>query len=614
MDQGDKFNNYLLSNKKILEILTSDNKDDNNCSENDFYAISSEYINYWKSSINFAKLCENKKNKIDLNEMSNLNIDKERNNNHYYDGPFNPSLNLNIFEDFELVSKKALDSFVEEDKDINFKKAQIKKGLRKIILKESEKSYIILYLENISNKNVSPYQLEKYLNYIYIKIEKEPKMALINSFINEIIESDIYEWKIKNKFNIPNKTYLYKGIYFSFNKKSKKKDISSLFNVSLITPIQNELTISKSTQKSLIKDINYINKIIVVKIKNASFIIASISSLIQINDLVEYFLGENIIFNNCSKLLLEFQYYINNLWKRSLKNEKYEPSKFMKLLKIKDSKNFDFKNEKEPIIFLKNIFNYINKELNNKDKDIENELIHFKYNFKDEDFLNYYSNVFIKKNNSIISKLFYGIFIEKYICNSCGESHLFKQFDCIDLNITKYSEYLYESDKLDNSMVYYYLDDLIKFYFTDEYSICQKCNKRKKIEKKIIKFPNVLLFRIIWGQFSKEKGFDYEESLKKDKELMLEQNKLIFSDIIELTDFNYNGNNKKEYKIRSIINYPIINNNNKEDKSWQKFITFSRHLVDNHFYSYQPNGTVDLINKYNRKKFVPSFLFYEIIS
>ena len=129
--------------------------------------------------------------------------------------------------------------------------------------------------------------------------------------------------------------------------------------------------------------------------------------------------------------------------------------------------------------------------------------------------------------------------------------------------------------------------------------------------KKIIKFPDIIIFRINWGQFSKDNGFDYEEKLKKEKKLILEYNKLIFSNKIELTDFNFNQNKKKEYEIRSIINYPILNDKNKDDNSWKKYITFSRHIVDDNFYSYQPGGNVSQIIYLNRKKFVPSVLFYE---
>ena len=70
-------------------------------------------------------------------------------------------------------------------------------------------------------------------------------------------------------------------------------------------------------------------------------------------------------------------------------------------------------------------------------------------------------------------------------------------------------------------------------------------------------------------------------------------------------------NNKIIYKVRSIINYSIINDNNKGEKSWKKFITFNRHLVNDSFYSYQPSGTTDKINNFDRKKFVPSILFFE---
>ena len=50
-----------------------------------------------------------------------------------------------------------------------------------------------------------------------------------------------------------------------------------------------------------------------------------------------------------------------------------------------------------------------------------------------------------------------------------------------------------------------------------------------------------------------------------------------------------------------------------DDFSWHKFITFNRSLIDDKFYSCQPSVTIDKINRINRKKFVPSVLFYERI-
>ena len=281
-------------------------------------------------------------------------------------------------------------------------------------------------------------------------------------------------------------------------------------------------------------------------------------------------------------------------------------------LKEKFASKFTFKNEREPIDFLDIILKYLNYELNNKDKDIENDLILYQHKIKDPDFVNFYVDNFVKMNNTIIYKIFYGVFKETSLCEKCGESSNYKIFNYIDLNITNYSNY---QSELDNSLVYYYLDELIEFYFNYEnrYSKCEKCYSNTKITKKIIKFPDIIIFRINWGRFSKDNGFQYEKKIEEEKNLILEENKLIFNDTIDLTNFDM-YNNKTIYKVRSIINYSIINDNNKTEKCWKKFITFNRHLVDDSFYSYQPSGTTDKINNFDRKKFVPSILFFEKIN
>ena len=226
--------------------------------------------------------------------------------------------------------------------------------------------------------------------------------------------------------------------------------------------------------------------------------------------------------------------------------------------------------------------------------------------------MNYYTNIFIKKYNSIVSKVFYGIFQIKYFCESCGENIQYKYFKYINLNTTKYSLYIKDKDSdLNNSLVYYYLDDLIEFYFNDKnYNIkCKNCKKPNKlIEKKIIRFPDILIFRIQWKEFNNEKGFMSEEN-------WLDSNKLIFDDleIMDLSKFSVNNNNNKEikYKLNNVINYGVINKNNQSEIAWQTFIAFCRHLKFGDFYIYSPNGTLSEMKKFNRKRFTPSVLFYK---
>ena len=627
-----QFKNYLLSNEKIISLLTSDSIS-NNWIKTDFYIISSEYIKEWKKIIHFDEICRdmniNENNKIIINDIKKDMFSKSIKKYDIYltdlqkctfiklDGSFlrntmigsyisNSSCKLNVYDDFDLISKNAVDSFFEDESIIKYGKISVLKCKTKIIINLEKKYYIIIYLDKRKKDYISPNQLDRYLKQIFIEIVYQHSEELLNEFNKNICEI-LKDLKTDNLSETNLCTYKNSLKYIFYKKKDPIPSITNISSIPVSAP-----QISKNKKKSLIANIKHINTILIVKPKNTSYVVACMYSLSHIKDFTEYFYGNNVYFKNFPcLLLLYFQEYINRLWINNKPGERFEPKRFMFCLKESFASKFTFKKEREPIEFLKVILNYLNDELNNKDKDIENDLILYQHKIKDPDFVNFYVDNFVKKNNSIVSKIFYGVFKETSLCERCGESSDYEIFNYIDLNITNYTNY---QSELDNSLVYYYLDDLIEFYFNYEkryrYSKCEKCYKSNKITKKIIKFPEVIIFRINWGRFSKDNGFQYEKTIEEEKNLILEENKLIFNDTIDLTNFDM-YNNKTIYKVRSIINYSIINDNNKGEKSWKKFITFNRHLVNDSFYSYQPSGTTDKINNFDRKKFVPSILFFE---
>ena len=623
--------NYILSVYQLLNILNSENTNDykNDWDSNIFYAISRKTIEDWKLFIHFDEICKelniNKgieaidsgKEKIisHINKIPNL---KESMDNNLAYEPLNnfPESNKNI-SNYDLISKNAWELFVKDKTFKNDAKILIKKGYKKIIIKSDK--YNILYLKkDIYAEDIPPNKLNEYLNEIEIKIIKANDD--INILINEIIKEDIYNWLKKiNYYDDPyNCRYKYKN--FELNIKSKKRIIFNT-NFSSIY-IKNESKITKYPNKKSIRDLNYINKIIVVKIKNTSYIIASMYSLSQIPEFSDYFYEGNYLFEYFSQELKEFKKYLNVLWKKNNNHERFQPISFMKSLKFIDDKIFDFKNEREPIEFLDIIFRHFNEQLNRKDKEIFDYFDKYKNlpNFKD--FSNYYET-FKMTNNSIFGKIFYGIFQIKYSCSTCGEKKYYEEFNHINLDNKEYSIFYSNNNDLDNSLVDFYIDDLIEFYFKNEDHLnnridkkdiyepnrCEKCGKEKKIiEKKIIRFPDIIIFNIKWEDFNSENGF-YSQGIA------LEQNKFIFDEIIDLTNYSYNNNigEKIRYKVRSIINYSAVNNDNLDNHAWHKFITFNRNLINDKYYSCQPSGTIDEINRINRMRFVPSVLFYERI-
>ena len=80
-----------------------------------------------------------------------------------------------------------------------------------------------------------------------------------------------------------------------------------------------------------------------------------------------------------------------------------------------------------------------------------------------------------------------------------------------------------------------------------------------------------------------------------------------------MTKYTSNQINKDEikYRLRSVIIYPIINEKNENNRTVKKFITISRHLIDQKIYSYKPSGGVEKIDSINQRNNVPFVLFYE---
>ena len=408
-----------------------------------------------------------------------------------------------------------------------------------------------------------------------------------------------------------NEKYIYKDNALYINKEYLKKPSFPKY-----TTIQkNESEISKSDNKDINKLLDEIelNNIMVKKIRNTTFIIASMYSLSQIEGLFKYFNNSNKIkvFNELSDLLTLFRIYLYNLWKKKDKEEEFIPMGFMKELNKQDKKRFGFEKEKKPKVFLEYIIQEFNEQLNDKDEELKKEIDNSKKNFAgDKNFSKFYE-AYIKKHNSIMSKLFYGIFSIKNECNSCGKYEEYEDLNHINLDINKYIN----SRSQDSSLIEYYFDDLIDFYFNVDRNLkneandckCPKCKQNNNIamkdQKTIIIFPEILIFSIDWGEF--------------DPDNMREENKLNFdkNEEIDLSKYSYNKMNggKIKYRLRSVIDYPTLNDKNKDNKAYKKFITISRHVKDHQIHSYQPSGPVESIHHFCKRNLLPFVLFYEKI-
>ena len=630
-----QFKNYYISNLEITDILESNNEKDlsnNKWSEELFYAMpKSEFIEKWETLFGYNDICktmklnedikiiDQKKDKIIELLVKNKGLKSSIKDFDVGDlrNPLLQSIgNKDVFpySDFYLVTKNVWDTFDKNNELLKYGKIKVRKGYRKIMINHG-KYFTVFFLDKNKKENDPNAILKKNLTKIVIYYENNP-----NEWIEDVIRLDIFDWfkliEYPKKGVNDNKKYTYKDNVIYINKKDLKNPSFDKYS----TIQKNENEISKSDNKDIIKildELEYNNSIMIKKIRNATFIIASMYSLSQIEGLFRYFNNKNKIkiFNESSDLLTLFREYLYNLWKKAEGKEKEEftPMEFIRELNKYNKESFGFEKEKEPKVFLEFIIQKLNEQLNDKDEELKKEIYNSKKNFSiDKTFSDLYQN-YIKNHNSIMSKLFYGIFHIKNECKTCGKYEDNKIFNLINIDINEYIN----SRSQNSSLIEYYFDDLIDFYFNVDRNLkneandskCPKCKQNNNIamkdQKTIILFPEILIFSINWGNF--------------DPNYMKEENNLNFdkNEEIDLSKYSYSYNKKDKdeikYRLRSVIDYPIANEENKDNKAYKKFITISRQIKDQKLYSYQPSGPVQLRSHFCKRDFLPFAFFYEKI-
>ena len=135
------------------------------------------------------------------NKLESLNY--EPLSNYFYNSIQSRNVKI-IFSEFDLITRNAWDSFIQNNVYKNDGKVLIKKGNKKIIIKINEKCFIIFYLErkyidinknNINDNEIVPYEINDYLNKLIIEVDdtiKKIKQTEINSFIDEMIKINIF--------------------------------------------------------------------------------------------------------------------------------------------------------------------------------------------------------------------------------------------------------------------------------------------------------------------------------------------------------------------------------------------------------------------------------------
>ena len=374
---------------------------------------------------------------------------------------------------------------------------------------------------------------------------------------------------------------------------------------------------SDSDKKSVINIKQHFPKRIVQKIEYSSYILITMESLAQIYKISKYFLDETIPSND-NGIAKEFKDYIENLWKIDEESNPFIPKRFLKKLKKISNNKFSFKEELKPYIFYDYILDKLNNELkdNNKNyfKGFEKNCQKYEEKEKNEN-LQKFVKEFINKNNSIISKTFYGIIQVKYICNKCGENKTeeekYEFFNKIDIDILEFCNKKFNDG---SSLLNINFDDLVDYYFNNNEvskirTKCDKCNKEteNRREKKIILLPNFLIFRIKFDEPQNEnldfiqntyKFIEVDDKIEMKKDYFIENlsynNKNIIEDSVKFQIFNTIDyyNDKKIY----ICKYRI-----KEEGK------------ENDWYSFWCNSKGKEVSTFIDQFTSPCLLFYEKI-
>ena len=401
------------------------------------------------------------------------------------------------------------------------------------------------------------------------------------------------------------------------------------------TEINKDNSIENEESNKQFKDNNFPNRI-VIKVNKSSYIITTMQSLAQIKSFSTYFINKKIAQTD-GKIDSSFKDYMENLWSDEQKN--FVPKDFMtKLVEITKRKNL-LTQELEPYVFYDYILKKLGDELKGRDKEIKNYFTDFanKYKNYEDKKLEEYIKRYIKRNNSIVSKTFYGIMKISSCCDLCSEDEKedYIYFNIIDINV---NDFCNEMHLKGNSLTNFSVEELIDYYFGERImdrkverkdkikdnpkeTKCPKCQKECgiRIEKKIIELPNYLVIRINWGDFVGNKGFN----CKKDY-VIPSYEYLDVDETIKIKEdyFNYiafNDNKKIEDSVKfhliSTIGYFIYNNNKNDinDRNNNKLVFISKYRAkeEGKWISFWCNNKTKENLSYTDNFTTPCLLFYE---
>ncbi len=508
---------YIESDRKLMEMITTE-KSEKEWKEN-YHVIDHDWVIKWKDLVSFDSLVkenydQNYNNIINYIKTKNIQInkiDKLNNQSIYYVD--NDKYLVNPMKTYDIITDDVYRLLDKNNENSKFNgKVSILKGNKKIIIRFDENNYLVKYLAN-----------EKDNLFREFVIEFPPQNEYKNNILNDLAVDNINKWmkEIEIKYSSIQFTIdKYKNKSTKFNIKQKTNNnyientsfIDSLINSNFSFSYSSSFMSSNELSKYFddISNYRYIQKI-----EQTSNVCSVMRCFSFIEPFAEYFMG-NIKsfrifgrFQSKSFLNLIRDFFLN-LWS----NEKtpYGPRDLISY--IKDKEILNIKDEQDPFIFLNYFIDFINKELNNYDVQLKFNFNNIADELRKESFYGDLVEI-IKNNNSIVSKYFFGLMLEKYKCDNCSKNfEKVKELKIIDIEYREIMKYFNDSSGI--SVVKIDIDDFLDYYFLrkeiDNMSKisepCPNCKKNAKIVKKeMLEYPPYLLIRLNRGEFEEKKGF-----------------------------------------------------------------------------------------------------------
>ena len=484
-------NNIINSKYKEQIILFYENEKLNDEPQNkqlksEMFIINKNWIEKWKNIINYKQYknildqqFDNFKKYQQINNLSypsqKLNIPIMNNkdllidiNSYLNDGNIENDENYIINEEnkdykFIFVNSKLWEEFKEYCDGFHIKKSIYEKN------KKKKKIDLHFFYQNSGGY---------YTTYIYIeeklmKNELDFKLKVIE-YLNSPKNSFSKEIKIKlnyyNKFDL--EQFVFNGnfdqgfyIYFVQN------GINNV-NSNQITTFNN--SVEKENERNYDLNYNITNPIYKVGLNNLGatcFMNAVLQSFSNIIPLGKYFYNKEYInhrINNCpiSKALTTV---IQNLWNNKI--ERYSPTEFKEII---GRYNSDFLNNEpnDSRELIQYLLEALHEELNISNGEYPYEEDEDDTNWKKK--FKFEKDSFSYENNSIISKLFYGIIGTETFCYKCKQkTYVFDHFSILSLPILESS---IKNNRININQMFEDYEKKIEMTGSNQ-NYCSKCEK-----------------------------------------------------------------------------------------------------------------------------------------